>query len=62
MVSIYVKDGCLCFNGVNLASVDDYLSSDRSIGSVFESLSVGEQVLLKEGKFVLDEDLDPQPI
>ena len=57
---IYNRDGFLNFSEGNLASVEDFKSADRCIGSVFEVLEPGEFVELKEGIFSLDEDLDPQ--
>lgn len=51
----------LCFDQDDLASLasrEDYELSDRCVGSVFEALSPGEVIWLKEGLFCLDDELD----
>ena len=58
---IFNRDGFLNFSEGALASLEDFKSADRCIGSIFdESLEEGEMIELAEGIFVLDEDLDPQ--
>ncbi len=55
---LYLKNGTLSFNGKVLASKHEYELADRCVGSIFESLSPGENIKLAEGYFVLDNDLD----
>lgn len=42
-----------------LATKEEYMSADRSIGSIFESLQPEEQIQFIDGTFLLDDDLDP---
>lgn len=42
-----------------LATIEEYMTADRCVGSVFEALSPWSYVVLAEGEFQLDEDLDP---
>lgn len=46
----------------HLATLEEFSSADRCTGSIFEALEPGEGVLLQEGLFVLDLDLDPVPL
>jgi hypothetical protein len=58
MTQIFNDNGFLNFSIGTLANVDDYETSDRCEGSIFESLEPGETVVLSEGEFKIDEDLD----
>lgn len=59
-LSIFVDENNLLVfhNGVELASVEQYETCDRSDLSIFSALIPGEKIILKEGTFLLDEDLD----
>ena len=60
-IKIFVEgDGeTLCFHeGDRLATISEFNSYDRSVGSIFEALQPGEVVELAEGQFRLDDDLD----
>lgn len=57
------KTGALHWNsGVyqadRLATCEEYRSSDRCVGSIFEALEPGENIQLADGYFVLDDELD----
>lgn len=41
-----------------LATADEYMLADRCVGSIFEGLEPGQTVVLAEGEYVLDKDLD----
>lgn len=56
--TIYNVNGTLAFNGDQVASVKEYMEADRCVGSIFEVLEAGEEVILQEGTFIIDEDLD----
>jgi hypothetical protein len=56
---IKISEDGLGWDGERLATLEEYLSGSRDIGSIFEALSAGEVIALDEGSFVLDEDLDP---
>ena len=59
-VFIYAHDlGLTDNNDDRLATVDEYMQADRCVGSVFEALQPGQAVILAEGEFQLDKDLDP---
>ena len=62
MIEIFVdkETGVLGWESGHLASIKEFDLADRCVGSVFESLEPGEGVILDEGLFVLDEDLDLQ--
>lgn len=63
IISIYSNDGLLCWdNQYPLATKDEYMEGDRSVGSIFEALNPEEVIELSEGILTLDEDLDPQPL
>ena len=59
---IFDSEGFLTFDNIDgsekLATIEQYQSADRCVGSIFESLKPGEEVELAERIFVLDEDLD----
>lgn len=55
---IFIEDGTLTFEGRTVASKNNYLAADRCVGSIFEALHGGESILLSEGIFFLDEELD----
>jgi hypothetical protein len=55
---IFIKDGALNFNAGDLATIKDYETADRCVGSIFEALKEGEEIELKEGVFALDDELD----
>lgn len=57
-MKILNREGFLNFVEGQLASVRDFNLADRCTGSIFESLNPGETVDLREGSFLLDEDLD----
>lgn len=46
-------------NGSQLATLEEYRSASRHKGSVFEVLCPGIVVVLAEGKFELDQNLNP---
>jgi len=56
-MEIYAKD--LGLEGEQLATINEYMTADRCVGSLFEGLNPGQKIFLAEGVFVLDEDLDP---
>lgn len=55
---IFFDDGLLTWEGERLATKEEYQAADRCVGSIFESLSPGENIQLLDGYFVLDDDLD----
>ena len=55
----YSDEYGLGFDGDRLATVDEYNQCGRDVGSIFEALEPGEVVLLSDGDYVLDADLDP---
>ena len=56
---IFSNDGMLTFdNEYPLATKTEYELGDRCVGSVFEALSPEESIQLKDGYFVLDDELD----
>lgn len=58
---IYSDNGFLNMGGMGcLATLEEFDSAPRDIGSIFEVLKEGESVRLKEGVFLLNGDLDPQ--
>lgn len=58
MHKIFSLDGFLNFSHGKLASVEEYKSEPRDVGTIFEALEEGDKVVLQEGIFVLDKDLD----
>jgi hypothetical protein len=56
-MEIYTKD--LGLDGKRLATIFEYMLADRCVGSIFEGLHPGQKIILAEGEFELDEDLDP---
>ena len=62
ITSIHYDDGLLCWDAEKpLATREQYELGDRAVGSIFESLEPKEVVELKEGLFVLDDELDLTP-
>ena len=59
---IFNDHGTLTFNAegkqLPLATKEEYELADRCIGSVFEALSPEEHIQLKDGYFILDDELD----
>ncbi len=55
---ILSDNGFLNFSTGALASREEYGTADRCVGSIFEALRPGESIQLKEGYFVLNDDLD----
>lgn len=58
MTKIYSDNGFLNFSTGRLATQEEYELGDRCTGSIFEALQPGESVVLQEGIFELDKDLD----
>jgi hypothetical protein len=58
MTRIFWLEGYLSFHGDTLATKQQYELADRCVGSVFEALNPKELILLEEGQFLLDPDLD----
>lgn len=59
ITKIMIDDCKLTFNDTNtLASVYEYETADRCVGSIFEALKAGDIVQLKEGYYRLDDELD----
>jgi hypothetical protein len=56
---IFSNNGMLVFDReFPLATKEEYETADRCIGSVFEALLPAEHIQLKDGHFVLDDELD----
>ncbi len=55
---IYYNNDNLTFDGVTLATKEHFELSDRCQGSIFEALSPGVIVMLVDGFYLLNEDLD----
>lgn len=55
---ILSENGFLNFSTGALASREEYETVDRCVGSIFEALRPSENVQLKEGYFILNDDLD----
>lgn len=58
MIEIFINEGQLAWDGERLSTKEEFDLADRSTGSIFEALEPKEGVLLEEGLFILDEDLD----
>ena len=57
-MEIYARD--LGLEGDSrLATLSEYMLADRCTGSLFEGLESCQVIILAEGRFVLNEDLDP---
>lgn len=61
LTEVYISEtGALGWDAAGRrASLSDFSGSSRDVGSIFEALKPGEGILLQEGVFVLDGDLDP---
>jgi hypothetical protein len=60
-IKIYSLDGFLNTLAIgNLATKKEFEKADTTKVSIFEELKPGATILLKEGSFVLNEDLDPE--
>lgn len=57
-IFLELETGALTWAGDRLASLEEFRSADRCVGSIFEAQEPGEGLILQEGLFVLDKDLD----